>query len=292
MNKKPITKVSLFFAVMTIVCVASTQAQVNLLETIHVADTNPLLSTTGPNTVGKGHLQLSGQASWFSFSQDREEYATDGSFIPVHDYWRELGGGIGLRYGISNRFELFAHVAGVYERGHFEFSNGVYNDTAQIYTPSLGLKMMLFEGGHGWEPQVSAYALIDLSVVKHGNQWYVPGNGIEPVMGLQCRNRLGRRWTLDYGISYRFNTRPVGSNAVYALQRDKPFQFYWMARWLATDRLMVSAGMENVGGVAEVMWQATPDLQLKVQGGLAAGVGFRTGMLENRALVGINWMLR
>lgn len=295
-NDKSTLKAVMFFAATTIMGVMSTQAQVNLLDPIHSSDTNPLLSTTGPNTVGKGHLQLSGEATWYGYSQDWEVYPAvvdaNTSISMAHDYYRELGGGIGLRYGLGNRFELFAHVASIYERGHFENSDGVYNDTAQRYTPSLGLKMMLFEGGHGWEPQVSAYTLIDLSVAKHGKQWDVLGNGIEPVLGLQCRNRLWRRWTLDYGVSYRFNTRPVGSNAVYALQRDKPFQFYWMARWLATDRLMVSAGMENVGGVSEVMWQATPTLQFKAQGGLAAGVGFRRGMLETNALLGINWILR
>ena len=65
-----------------------------------------------------------------------------------------------------------------------------------------------------------------------------------------------------------------------------------MARWLATDRLMISAGMENVGGVAEALWQVTPALQLKAQGGLSAGLGFRSGMYEARALVGMNWMIR
>jgi hypothetical protein len=65
-----------------------------------------------------------------------------------------------------------------------------------------------------------------------------------------------------------------------------------MARWLAADKLMVSFGMENVGGVAEVMWQATPTLQLKAQGGIAAGIGPRDGILETNALVGFNWMMR
>ena len=47
-----------FFAIMTFIGAVSAQAQVNLLDPIHTPDTNPLLSTTGPNTVGKGHLQL------------------------------------------------------------------------------------------------------------------------------------------------------------------------------------------------------------------------------------------
>ena len=76
------------------------------------------------------------------------------------------------------------------------------------------------------------------------------------------------------------------------MQHDRRFQFNLMARWLATDRLMVSAGMENVGGVAEVMWQATPALQLKAQAGFAAGLGFRTGIMEANALLGVNWMIR
>lgn len=292
-DKSPLMAV-VFFAAMTIIGALTCQAQVNLLDPIHSPDTNPLLSTTGPNTIGKGHLQLSGQASWFGFSNDWEEYATNGSAIPGHDYWRELGGGIGLRYGIGNRFELFANMSGAHARDRFAFSFGTFSDTLTTFTPSLGLKMMLFEGGHGWEPQVSAYALIDVPMVNINNSGFdVAGNGGQPVLGLQFRNRLGRRWALDYGASYRFNTgRPIGNTIVYALQRDKPFQFNIMARWLATDRLMVSAGMENVGGVAEVLWQATPTLQLKAQGGLAAGVGFRTGMLETNALMGINWMLK
>ena len=299
-TNKSILLAFVLFVAMTTMGVVSTQAQVNLLDPIQSPDTNLLLSTTGPNTVGKGHLQLSGKATWFGYSQDREVYPAidknaNSSATIAHDHHQELGGGIGLRYGLGNRFELFARVAGVYERSHFEFSNDIYSDTSQIYTPSLGLKMMLNEGGCGWVPQMSVFALIDLSVAKHGNRWDVLENGAAPVLGLQCRNRLSNRWTLDYGVSYRFNKDNrigTGRNVVYALQRDKPFQFDIMARWLATDRLMVSAGMENVGGVVEVMWQATPNLQLKAQGGIAAGVGFRTGMLETNALLGVNWMLR
>ena len=131
-------------------------------------------------------------------------------------------------------------------------------------------------------------------LVRYSNHgWDTPGGGKSVVLGFQFRNHLGSRWVLDYGLSYAFGKdRPLGTNTVYARQSDKPFQFNIMARWLATDKLMVSFGMENVGGTAEVLWQATPNLQIKAQGGLAAGIGFRQGILETNALVGFNWMLR
>lgn len=291
-----------FFAIMTFIGSVSAQAQVNLLDPIHTPDTNPLLSTTGPNTVGKGHLQLSGMASWYGLSWDREEYVnttTDlysSSTVNVHNTYRELGGGLTLRYGIGSRFELMAGLAGADTRYHYEFSTGVNSDTMPVLMPSLGLKMILYEGGYGWVPQVSAYWAYRHRLCRYGNgKWDTPIGGSANVLGLQFRNRLSGRWMLDYGLSYSFSdarSLGVNSNTVYALQRDNPFQFNLMARWLATDRLMVSAGMENVGGVAEVMWQATPAVQLKAQAGFAAGLGFRTGIMEANAQVGVNWMIR
>ena len=102
-----------FFAIMTFIGAVSAQAQVNLLAPIHTPDTNPLLSTTGPNTVGKGHLQLSGMASWYGLSWDREEYVNipwdlySSPTVNVHDTYRELGGGLTLRYGFGSNDEPF-----------------------------------------------------------------------------------------------------------------------------------------------------------------------------------------
>ena len=290
-----------FFAIMTFIGAVSAQAQVNLLAPIHTPDTNPLLSTTGPNTVGKGHLQLSGMASWYGLSWDREEYVNipwdlySSPTVNVHDTYRELGGGLTLRYGLGSRFELMAGLTGADMRYHCDFSSSVNGDTLPMLMPSLGLKMMLYEGGKEWMPQVSAYWVYRHKLVGNDGEWDSPIGGRANVLGLQFRNRLGSRWALDYGVSYNFSDAQrlgVNSRTVYAVQHDRRFQFNLMARWLATDRLMVSAGMENVGGVAEVMWQATPALQLKAQAGFAAGLGFRTGIMEAKALLGVNWMIR
>ena len=295
--KKTITPtVSSIAFLVAITLTFATQAQVNLLDPLHSPDTNPLLSTTGPNTVGKGHLQLSGAATWYSFSQNREVYPSiigvdsKNTTVMAHDFSHELGGDIGLRYGLGSRFELMASVCGARNEYRYEFSSGTYSDTGHLLTPSLGLKVMLYRG-EDWVPQLSAFARIDVPMARFGDKWDVLGNGAEPVLGLLFRNRLGKRWTLDYGLSYRFKERLVG-NAVYVAQRDKPFQFDIMARWLANDRLLVSFGMENLGGKAEVMWQATPTLQLKAQGGFAAGFGMNQGVMETNALVGVNWMLQ
>ncbi len=284
-----------FFAVLTLISMATTHAQVNLLAPIHTPDTNPLLSTTGPNTVGKGHLQLSGDANFYSFRQNMEM-----SDATVHHHnIRVFGGSLGLRFGLGSRLELSAGFSGAFEHYHFEFdwtatTDTVIDNTTPRLEPSLGLKLMLYEGGYGWVPQVSASLVYSHQLIRYSDDgWDTPGGGMFAALGFQFRNHLGNRWVFDYGLSYAFGKdRPLGSYIVYASQRDNPFQFNFMARWLATDKLMISAGMENVGGVAEVMWQATPNLQLKVQGGLAAGVGFRTGVLETNAQVGVNWMIR
>ena len=285
-----------FFAATTLLGTA--QAQINLLEPPQVADTNPLLRTTGPNTVGKGHLQLSGAATWYSLSRDREEFMAvpiNGSHtVSIHDTYRDLGGGLTLRYGLGNRFELMAGLSGAYTRYHYTFSSGESSDTLPMLNPMLGVKMLIYEGGLGWVPQVSASLVYSHQFIRYsGYGWDTPGGGKSVALGFQFRNHLGSRWVLDYGLSYAFGKdRLLGGNTVYARQSDKPFQFNIMARCLATDKLMVSFGMENVGGAAEVLWQATPNLQIKAQGGLAAGIGFRQGILETNALMGFNWMLR
>ena len=285
-----------FFAAITLLGTA--QAQINLLEPPQVADTNPLLRTTGPNTVGKGHMQLSGAATWYGFSNDREEYVTvpiNGSnTVKIHDTYSDIGGGLTLRFGLGNRFELMAGLSGAYTRYHYTFSSGESSDTIPMLNPMLGVKMLIYEGGLGWVPQVSASLAYSHLLCRYSDgDWDTPGGGNYVALGFQFRNHLGSRWVLDYGLSYAFGKdHPLGTNTVYVRQSDKPFQFNIMARWLATDKLMVSFGMENVGGTAEVLWQATPNLQIKAQGGLAAGLGFRQGVLETNALVGLNWMLR
>lgn len=297
-NKSTLMAIGLL-AIMPLAGAGLAQAQVNLLNPIHIPDTNPLLSTTGPNTVGKGHVQLGGMATWYGFSHDHEVFLATPmvhNSVNVHDNYRELGAGMALRYGFGSRFELMVGLTGADARSHIIFSNGSYDDTLTLLTPSLGLKMMLFEGGYGWLPQVSATMAYRHSVAKYPNRkWDSPEGGRGLILGFQFRNGLGARWTLDYGLSYRFGSDiqlGINSARVYAMQKDKPFQFNIMARWLAADKLMVSFGMENVGGVAEVMWQATPTLQLKAQGGIAAGIGPREGILETNAMVGFNWMMR
>ena len=104
-----------FFAAITLLGTA--QAQINLLEPPQVADTNPLLRTTGPNTVGKGRLQLSGDASFYGFRQNMEMF--DGTIH--HHNARVSGGGLGLRIGLGSRVELLAGFSGYYERYHHEF---------------------------------------------------------------------------------------------------------------------------------------------------------------------------
>lgn len=296
-NIKPTFAAIAFF--MAITLIGGAHAQINLLEPPQVADTNPLLRTTGPNTVGKGHLQLSGMAAWYALNYDYETYPpiidkNKVSTINIHNNYRDLGGGLTLRFGLGNRFELMAGLSGAYTRYHYTFSSGESSDTLPMLNPMLGVKMLIYEGGLGWVPQVSASLAYSHLLCRYSDgDWDTPGGGNFAALGFQFRNHLGSRWVLDYGLSYAFRKdRHLGTNTVYARQSDKPFQFNIMARWLATDKLMVSFGMENVGGTAEVLWQATPNLQLKAQGGLAAGIGFRQGMLETNALVGFNWMLR
>lgn len=284
-NKIAIAAV-LFFVAVTMLG-GPANAQINLLEPLHHPDTNLLFATTGPNTIGAGKMQFSGDAHWHGFNINLEY--PDGMH---HSWYTHYGSNLGLRLGIGNRFELLAGLDVANSSFRYELSDTIFTGASFLLNPSAEVKFMLYEGGHVWVPQIAVTA--SLAVPFYGKVDAGFGNhAIGPVyaFGLKFRSRLSQRWLLDYAV--RYNNKSLGLDGGHISQYYlSSWQYSIMARWLATNRLMIGFGLEDMGGRGEVMWQATENLQLRAQFNVTAGFSRTDGILESSALLGINWMLR
>ncbi len=297
-NLKPAIAAIAFFAIMTVVGIESAHAQINLLEQVHATDTNPLIATTGPNTIGAGHLQLSADASWSHLSYTSESYLLPGtSVMPTYPGTIHMinsmrrnafGGALGVRYGIGKLLELNASFGGGLNT---ERDNAIINnrDTViiarcQTLDVAFGAKVHVYEG-HAWVPQMALAAQLSESFVHFGDRdgfdRHTPAWAIE----LQLRNRLGHRWMLDYHVGFASNEVWLGSRAMAA-----KFTYGLMARFLASDRLLLGAGFDDGNGLFEAHFQATPSLQLKAQALVATGLGADMSTTSAYGMLGINWM--
>ena len=126
-----------------------------------------------------------------------------------------------------------------------------------------------------------------------GRQWTADETLVQPTIGLSFRNNLGKGWMLDYTLDFSWNRH-------FPRQDYYPASLSVFARWLATDRLLLSAGFSTPGwaeifkGVFEVRYLATPNLQLTLQGGLSvgSGIGFVRSTVETNLLAGVSWMIK
>jgi len=55
---------------------------------------------------------------------------------------------------------------------------------------------------------------------------------------------------------------------------------------------MLSVGVEDGWGIAELRWQASDALQLKAQASIDGGIGAELGMLQTFAVAGFSWMIK
>ena len=241
----------LFFAAMTVVGVTTAHAQ----DTI-----NPLVSTTGPNVLGSGHIQWNTSLMW----DHTRNFNINGTVG-----FDGVGARTGFRFGIGNRAELTLGV----EASHYSITerersmvgsvisvNELISPTNMKIAPSVGARLLLFEG-KGWLPMVTFNTSIAMAATK------------------------GYKYESENRNSPRQNF-PATTLSVFA-------------RWLATERLLIGAGFktpnwtEPFKGLFEVRYLATPNLQLTLQGGLSNGNSLGSyWAMETHVVAGVSWMLR
>lgn len=264
--------------------------------TLHAQDTvNPLLSTTGANVLGEGHIQWNSSLQWNHIKNHYSNYTRQFDGIGINT---------GFRFGIGNRAELTLGVEAFHYNYKTNWEGTGYNsaDMADMegrglapdnisVAPSVGARLLLFEGRE-WLPKVTFNTAVALATV-HGRQWAADETLVQPTIGLAFRNDLGKGWMLDYAVDFTWNRHfpiqnfPVASCSIFA-------------HWLATDRLMLGAGFNTATwtkpfmGAFEVRYLATHDLQLTLQGGVSSGesLGVWNGSAQVNALAGISWMIK
>ena len=270
----------LFFAAMTVVGVTTAHAQ----DTI-----NPLVATTGPNVLGSGHIQWNTSLMW----DHTRNFNINGTVG-----FDGVGARTGFRFGIGNRAELTLGV----EASHSVFNkrersmagsvisvNDLISTTNMKIAPSVGARLLLFEG-KGWLPMVTFNTSIAMAATK--GYKYESDTVIQPTIGLEFRNDLGKGWMLDYAVDFTWNRNSPRQN--FPATTLSVF-----ARWLATERLLIGAGFktpnwtEPFKGLFEVRYLATPNLQLTLQGGLSNGNSLGSyWAMETHVVAGVSWMLR
>lgn len=265
----------LFFAAMAFVGATTANAQ----DTV-----NPLIATTGPNVLGAGHIQWNTALKWDHIKTAIQE-----------DIY---GANTDLRFGIGSRAELTLGVKAY----HYDFKslpilNGTVLDNRHLFNdytgiaPSVGARLLLYEG-KVWLPKVTFYTTVALANIT-GRKWTADETLVQPTIGLSFRNNLGKGWMLDYTLDFSWNRH-------FPRQDYYPASLSVFARWLATDRLLLSAGFSTPGwveifkGVFEVRYLATPNLQLTLQGGLSggSGLGAVSSTVETNLLAGVSWMIK
>ena len=270
----------LFFAAMTVVGVTTAHAQ----DTI-----NPLVSTTGPNVLGSGHIQWNTSLMW----DHTRNFNINGTVG-----FDGVGARTGFRFGIGNRAELTLGV----EASHSVFNkreqsmagsvisvNDLISPTNMKIAPSVGARLLLFEG-KGWLPMVTFNTSIAMAATK--GYKYESDTVVQPTIGLEFRNDLGKGWMLDYAVDFTWNRNSPRQN--FPATTLSVF-----ARWLATERLLIGAGFktpnwtEPFKGLFEVRYLATPNLQLTLQGGLSNGNSLGSyWAMETHLVAGVSWMHR
>jgi hypothetical protein len=168
--------------------------------------------------------------------------------------------------------------------------NELISPTNMKIAPSVGARLLLFEG-KGWLPMVTFNTSIAMAATK--GYKYESDTVIQPTIGLEFRNDLGKGWMLDYAVDFTWNRNSPRQN--FPATTLSVF-----ARWLATERLLIGAGFktpnwtEPFKGLFEVRYLATPNLQLTLQGGLSggSGIGFVRSTVETNLLAGVSWMIK
>lgn len=270
-NTKPNLLVVVFFIVMTFGTAWASHAQDDPLTS------SPLVTTTGPNVLGSGHLMLSGDINAYHLHS-----VWDGA--DFYNY-NVLGGATGLRWGIGSKAELTLGVSAEHAHGRV-FDSLSFAPNHLNLVPSLGARMILL-GGEGKRNTLTFFTEVTLPI-RQGHP-IVEDEGLlaEPIIGLQYRHRFSDHWYFDASAAYAWNR-----HAPYVRLTDRPFRLTLFARWLPNERWMFSAGLDNGQGRLEALWQTNDRLQLKAQVCVDGGTGTDYSTTSVYGLVGFNWMIR
>lgn len=253
--------------------------------TAHAQDTSltssPLVTTTGPNVLGSGHLMLSGDLNAYRLNS-----VMDGADFNNYSI---LGASAGLRWGIGSKAELTIGVSAEHAHGRV-FDTLSFAPNHLNIVPSIGARIMLL-GSEESKNKLTFFTEVTLPI-RRGHP-FVEDEGMlaEPIIGLQYRNRISSHWYFDASAAYAWNR-----HAPYVRMTDRPFRLTLFARWLPNERWMFSAGLdnslENSQGCLEALWQTSDRLQLKAQMCIDGGISTAYSSSSIYGLIGFNWMIR
>lgn len=252
-----------FFAVITIVSISVAHAQVN--------NENPILATSGPNVLEKGgklwHNELSYEYLDLGTLETTENIYSFGSIFRI---------GLGLNTELD--FSLAA--------GHIEATNASSIKThSEMLVPSVGVKVGLYEG-KGVLPQVAFRTDVALPIALYFGEnsdarFWRP----QPTVGLEFRNRISSRFTIDYSLGYSWHSYGYAT-------WDDGLRYSLAFNALITDRLAlgvafgkgnfhaINDGGGSISNTATILsnkaditlvYQATPKVQLSLRGNLQVG---------------------
>ena len=238
---------------------------------------SPLITTTGANVLGAGHLMLSGNINAY-----RIHSVWDWEVI---NNYNALGANAGLRWGIGSNAELTLGVSAEHAQGRV-FDSLSFAPNHLNLVPSLGARIMLL-GNEGSKNKLTFFTEVTLPI-RRGHP-IVEDEGLlaEPIIGLQYRNRLSNHWYLDASAAYAWNR-----HAPFARMTERPFRLTLFAHWLPNEQWMFSAGLDNGQGRLEALWQANDHLQWKAQVCAEGGKSYGSSSFSIYGLMGINWMIR
>ena len=243
----------------------------------HAQDTTPLVTTTGANVLGSGRLMWSGD-----LNANRLHSVWDGT--DVNNY-NVLGANTGLRWGIGSKAELTLGLTAEHAHGRV-FDSLSFAPDHFNFIPSIGARVMLL-GGEERKNTLTFFTEVTLPL-RHGHP-IVEDEGMlaEPIIGLQYRHRFSDHWYFDASAAYAWNR-----HAPFVRMTDRPFRMTVFARWLPNERWMFSAGLDNLQGRLEALWQTNDRLQLKAQVCVDGGMASNYSAFNIYGLVGFNWMIR
>lgn len=229
---------------------------------------NPLWSTTGPSVLPEGGVQWDNSVDWSVMRSRGEDMGVD-----RYDY---LGGRSVFRFGVGSKAELTLGVASGTALYH---TAADYDTTVGSFAPQVGMRMSLY-GGKGLLPLITFNTSISWVYDYLGQSGMV-----QPSLGMEFRNRIGRRWAIDYSLGYAWNNSsygPVRNQITYSL----------FARWLAADKLMLGLGVENGEGKMAVLYQPADNLQLSLQGNISGIAGLTSYSYRHSLSLGVSWRIR
>lgn len=246
--------------------------------TVQAQDTNMLISTTGPNVLGQNHIQWNNSLEYY-------HYGLNGANLHFNSH--SIGIATGLRFGIGNRAELTLDLAGTYAT----FDTTIFHNTTG-FSPAVCAKLLLFEG-RGLLPKTSFFTNVAAPVQQnaYNDKWNAL---VQPEIGLQFRNHLGKWFLLDYSLGYAWNRYSVEE-----VDFTNQVQYSIQLRWMHSDRQMTSLGISNRNIIRnhtidlETRRLLTDDMQLTVAASFAAGYGLGIGFTDHvHGLVGLSWMIK